>query len=304
MLQMAAEADETGEAATTKEPDSTGLTAIVLSAGETPLRRKKMAFLGTSLTDAEERARQRVALALDFPSVEDAIHTAEDLGDRVGMFEVGTELHIASERKGGGIVRRLRSFSPDGAANVLLDLKLLDTPQTVRKASFQSAVPGVSAFNIHVSGGEAMAQAALEGAQQGAGVYRIPRPKVIGITVLTSLDDADLEKDGHGMKYVELVHHRTNLAKRWGLDGVVCPAKLAGAMEAEHGSDLLYVGLGIKWEEPGGVLHGEGHKQLYTADRAAAESTTGIFVIGSAITKAPDPRDRAYQILKLMAPHC
>jgi orotidine-5'-phosphate decarboxylase len=263
-----------------------------------------MAVTGIPLTEAEERARRRVALALDFPTVEDAIRAAEDLGDRVGMFEVGIELHIASERKGGGIIRRLHSYSPGGAANVLLDLKLLDTPQTVRKASFQSAIPGVSAFNIHVSGGEAMAHAALEGAEQGAGVYRIPRPKVIGITVLTSLDDSDLQQDGHGMKYEELVHHRTVLAKKWGLDGVVCPAKLAGAMEAEHGSDLLYVGLGIKWEEPGGMLHGEGHKQLYTADRAAAESTTGILVVGSAITKAPDPRNRAYQILQLMAPFC
>ena len=263
-----------------------------------------MALIGYSLTAAEERARQRVVLALDFPTIEQAIHTAEDLGDRVGMFEVGTELHIASERKGGGIVRRLHSYSPDGAANVLLDLKLQDTPQTVRKASFQLAVPGVSAFNIHVEGGEAMAHAALEGAEQGAGVYRIPRPKVIGITVLTSLDDEDLEQDGHGMKYEELVYHRTALAKEWGLDGVVCPARLAGVMEAEHGSDLLYVGLGIKWEESGAVLHGEGHKQLYTVDRAAADSRTGIFVIGSAITKATDPRARAYQILQLMAPHC
>jgi orotidine-5'-phosphate decarboxylase len=263
-----------------------------------------MALIGYPLTETEERARQRVALALDFPTIEQAIHTAENLGDRVGMFEVGTELHIASERKGGGIVRRLHSYSPDGSANVLLDLKLHDTPQTVRKASYQLAVPGVSAFNIHVEGGEAMAHAALEGAQQGVGVYRIPRPKVIGITVLTSLDDEDLEQDGHGMKYKELVYHRTALAKKWGLDGVVCPAKLAGEMEAEHGSDLLYIGLGIKWEEPGAVLHGEGHKQLYTVDRAAAESTNGIFVIGSAITKAPDPRARAYQILQLMAPHC
>jgi orotidine-5'-phosphate decarboxylase len=263
-----------------------------------------MALIGYPLTEAEERARRRVVLALDFPTIEEAVHTAEDLGDRVGMFEVGTELLIASERKGGGIVRQLHLYSPDKSANVLLDLKLNDTPQTVRKASFQSAVPGVSVFNIHVDGGEAMADAALEGAEQGAGVYRIPRPKVIGITVLTSLDDDDLEKDGHSLKYEELVHHRTALAKEWGLDGVVCPAKLVGAMEAEHGSDLLYVGLGIKWEEPGGVLHGEGHKQLYTADRAAAESTTGIFVIGSAITRAPDPRDRAYRILQMMAPHC
>ena len=112
---------------------------------------------------------------------------------------------------------------------------------TVYNYGKAAAVSGVYVFNIHVAGGEAMCREAVRGAYEAgtsAEMRREPMPKVIGVTVLTSLDDDDLAVQGLGTKYDDLVRRRTELAKEWGLAGVVCPASKAGGLEKEFGSDL------------------------------------------------------------------
>ncbi|MBA7648367.1 Orotidine 5'-phosphate decarboxylase [subsurface metagenome] len=242
------------------------------------------------LTEKEQKARKRVCLALDVPTVDEALSLAGELSDYVRMYKIGKELHTAACNEGVPIVKEIK-----GAA--FLDLKFHDTPNTVYGAAKASAVPGVSFFNIHVAGGEEMCKKAIEGAYEGAQAKGLERPGVIGVTVLTSLDDDDLKTQNLGIGYDDLVMRRTELAKRWGLDGIVCPAKKAGELEKEFGSDFMYVTPGIKWA---GVQR-EGQKQLYTPDKAVQDCSNSILVIGGAITKAEDKKATAYEILQAMA---
>jgi len=256
-----------------------------------------MAFLRLrdkmKLTEKEQQARERVCLALDVPTVQDALSMAEELAHYVGTFKVGKQLHTSAGNEGINIIKEVRKRG----GNTFLDLKLHDTPNTVYQASKASAVPGVYVFNIHVAGGETMCKKAVEGAYEGAQVRHIDRPKVIGVTVLTSLDNWDLKVQGLRERYDDLVRRRTELAKEWGLDGVVCPASEAGGLEKEFGSDFTYVTPGIKWAGK----QGAGQKQLYTPDKAVRDCSSSILVIGSAITKAEDKKGTAYEILQAMA---
>ena len=245
------------------------------------------------LTEKEQKARKRVCLALDVPTVDEALSLTGELSDYVRMYKIGKELHTAACNEGIPIIKKIS----DRKGAVFLDLKLHDTPNTVYGAAKASAVPGVSFFNIHVAGGKEMCKKAIEGAYEGAQANRIERPKVIGVTVLTSLNDDDLKIQDLGIGYDDLVMKRTELAKRWGLDGIVCPAKKAGGLEKEFGSDFMYVTPGIKWA---GVQR-EGQKQLYTPDKAVQDCSNSILVIGGAITKAEDKKATAYEILKAMA---
>ncbi len=185
------------------------------------------------LTEREQRARERVYLALDGISyVNDAVDLAKELVHYVGAVKVGKELHTLAGNHGRNIVEELKK----NGMNSFLDLKFHDTPNTVYRASLESAVPGVNMFNLHIAGGEKMCKRAVDGAYDGAEKRRMEeRPKVIGVTVLTSLDDNDLITQGLGTGYDDLVRRRTELAREWGLDGVVCPANKAGRLEREFG---------------------------------------------------------------------
>lgn len=251
------------------------------------------------LTRKEKLARKRVCLALDFPIIHEALTLSSELSDLVGMFKIGKQLHTIACNKGVSIVSRIYATDYNERGNVFLDLKYHDTPNTVYEASKAAAVDRVYMFNIHIAGGEKMCKKAFEGSFEGAIEREIDRPKVIGVTELTSLNDDDLEVQGLGIKYNDLVRRRTELAIKWGLDGIVCPANKAGELEKEFGSDLLYVTPGIEWAGK----RGEGQKQLYTPGMAVRECNNSILVVGSAITKADDRRKAAYEILQDMAEH-
>lgn len=245
------------------------------------------------LTEKEQEAKKRVCLALDVPTVKKALSLVAELSDYVGIFKVGKQLHIAAGNEGVNIIKKIRNKR----GSTFLDLKLHDTPNTVYEASKACSVPGVYMFNIHIAGGEEMCKKAIEGTYEGAQANKIEKPKVIGVTLLTSLDDKDLDAQKLGISYDDLIRKRTELAKEWGLDGIVCPANKAGMLEKEFGSDLIYITPGIKWA---GVQR-EGQKQLYTPDLAVKDCSRSILVIGGAITEANDRRKTAYEILQVMA---
>ncbi|HLC76608.1 MAG TPA: orotidine-5'-phosphate decarboxylase [archaeon] len=253
------------------------------------------------LTQKEETARQRICLAVDTPTVADGLSLAMELAGNVGSFKIGKELHTAACNAGVPIVARIYENSPYKEPNVFLDLKFHDTPQTVYGAAVAATVPGVRMFNVHVAGGEKMCRKAVEGAYRAGTSAEMKGkvPYVIGVTVLTSLNDEDLAAQHLGIKYDDLVRRRTELAREWGLAGIVCPANKAGALEKEFGSDFLYVTPGIEW----GGNAGEGQKQLYTPDRAIQDCHNSVLVVGSAITKAANRRATAYEILRAMAPY-
>ena len=245
------------------------------------------------LTKKEHLARKRVCFALDVPTVREALDLAGELAGYVGTFKVGKQLHTAAGNEGINIVGEIRHRGGE----VFLDLKLHDTPNTVYEASRACTVPGVSIFNVHVAGGEAMCRKAVEGAGDAAALQKIVPPKVIGVTVLTSLSDEDLTVQGLDIGYDDLVLKRTELAVEWGLDGIVCPANKAGELEKRFGSDLLYVTPGIAWAGK----HGAGQKQLYTPDLAVKDCHNSILVLGSAITKSDNKKSTALEILRVMA---
>lgn len=245
------------------------------------------------LSQKEQEARKRICLALDVPTVQDALNLVDELSDYVGTFKVGKQLHTSAGNESVNIIKEIC----DRGGNTFLDLKLHDTPNTVYQASKASAVDGVYVFNIHVAGGEAMCRKAVEGAKEMAQTNGIKRPKVIGVTVLTSLSDEDLAVQNLGIGYDDLVLKRTQLAKEWDMDGVVCPASKAGELEKQFGSDFMYVTPGIQWGGKAGV----GQKQLYTPDMAVKDCSNSILVIGSAITKAENKKTAAHEILQAMA---
>ncbi|MCD6153513.1 MAG: orotidine-5'-phosphate decarboxylase [Syntrophobacterales bacterium] len=247
----------------------------------------------TELTVKEQLARKRVCLALDVPTVQDALGLVTELSDYVGTFKVGKQLHTAAGNESVNIIEEIHGRGGE----IFLDLKLHDTPNTVYEAGRVCAVKGVYIFNVHVAGGEAMCRKAIEGAYAGARASGIGKPKVIGVTVLTSLNDEDLVVQNLGIGYDDLVMRRTELAVEWGLDGIVCPANKAGELEKRFGSDFLYVTPGIAWAGK----HGTGQKQLYTPDMAVRDCRNSILVLGSAITKAEDRRKTACEILQAMA---
>lgn len=238
-----------------------------------------------------DRAKERLCFALDVPAVQDALDFGKELGDLVGYFKVGKELFIASANQGIPIVREL--YADWGRPNVFLDLKLHDTPATVYAASRQCTQEGVYMFNIHIAGMENMCRKALEASYEGSAKNGIRRPQVIGVTELTSLNDDDLRIQGISHSYDSLVRRRTELAREWGLDGIVCPARSAGSLEKEFGSDFLYVTPGIEWQG----LAGDGQKQLYGPEQACRDCSNSVLVVGSAIRKSPEPRKTAYDIL-------
>lgn len=246
------------------------------------------------LTSKEQQARKRVCLALDVPTTDEALALARELSNYVGSNKIGKQLHTAAGREGVDIVGEI--YKMGGSS--FLDLKYHDTPNTVYEAA-KAVGEGVSYFNVHIAGAEKMCKKAIEGANEGALERNIERPKVIGVTVLTSLDDLDLRTQNMGISYDDLVRRRTELAREWDLDGIVCPAKKAGALEKEFGFDFMYVTPGIKWA---GVQR-EGQKQLYTPDLAVQDCASSILVVGGAITKAKDRPKAAYEILQAMAKH-
>ncbi|HJZ19243.1 MAG TPA: orotidine 5'-phosphate decarboxylase / HUMPS family protein [Candidatus Nanoarchaeia archaeon] len=247
------------------------------------------------LTEKELEAKKRFCYSLE-GSIDENRIAVPLLNDYVEIYKLGLESCVFSLNRG---IAMMREFFDRGAKKFFIDLKFRDTPQTVYRASKRCAVPGVYMFDLYVDGGEEMCKRAIDGAREGAEDYKIEKPKIIGVTELTSLSDGDLRKQGLNVRYDDLIRRRTELALELGLDGVVCPASKAGNLEKEFGfnPNFLYVTPGIKWKGKNGI----GQKQLYTPNRAIRECKNSILVVGSAITEAEDKQKTAYEILRAMA---
>ncbi len=248
-----------------------------------------------NLTSTEKEARKRVCLAIDVPNAKEAMDLMDELYGLIGMTKIGKELHTNVGNEGQDIIGLARTYE----IGSFLDLKFHDTPNTVYGAAKAAAAPGVSIFNVHIAGGEMMCKKAMEGAVDGARYSGIEKPKVIGVTVLTSLDDDDCEAVGLVGPVSDLVLRRAEKAAEWGLDGIVCAAKDVAGIKNSLPEDFLYVTPGIKAPISGIVR--EGQKRVYTPGRAVQDCNNSILVVGGAITKAEDMRQAAYEVLQDMA---
>jgi orotidine-5'-phosphate decarboxylase len=216
---------------------------------------------------------RRVIVPLDFPDAEAALALAARLDPGLCRVKVGKELFTAA---GPDIVRRLH----DKGFQVFLDLKFHDIPNTVAGACRAAARLGVWMMNVHASGGEAMMKAAREAI---AGSAR--PPLLIGVTVLTSLDDAALERIGFRGKAHAVVQRLAALTRDCGLDGVVCSAQEAPALRK------LAAGQSFALVTPGIRLAGAAadDQSRVVTPQEAVRLGADYLVIGRPITASPDP---------------
>jgi orotidine-5'-phosphate decarboxylase len=214
-------------------------------------------------------------VALDVPSAAAALEMAERLRGQVGWFKVGLEL-FSSE--GPSLVRELV-----GKGNrVFLDLKLHDIPNTVRGAAREAARLGVAMFTVHAAGGRGMMTAAAEGARDGAGEG--PPPLVLGVTVLTSLTNADLTEIGLNESSLATATRLARLAQASGLGGVVASPHEAAFIRQSLGAGFAIVTPGIR---PAAAAR---HDQARSATpQAAIRAGADFLVVGRPITQASDP---------------
>lgn len=214
----------------------------------------------------------KIIVALDYPEGDRALALAKRLDPALCRLKVGKELFTAA---GPELVESL----VDTGFGVFLDLKFHDIPNTVASAVKAAARLGVWMVNVHASGGGKMMAAAREALEGAAN-----RPKLIAVTVLTSMSRGDLAEIGLDVEPRQQVRRLAKLAQDAGLDGVVCSAQEAAMLKGELGRDFLLVTPGIR---PADASTDDQSRIMTPAAAIAAGSD--YLVIGRPITKAADP---------------
>ena len=224
---------------------------------------------------------RRVIVALDFPDAGAALAAAGRLDPALCRVKVGKELFVSA---GPAIVGQLH----ERGFEVFLDLKFHDIPNTVAGACRAAARLGVWMLNVHASGGSAMMRAAREA------VAAFPRPPLlIGVTVLTSLSDAELGEVGFAGSAADNVARLARLAASSGLDGVVCSAEEAAMLREALGAGFVTVTPGIRLA--GGD---KGDQSRVVTPEDAVRLGAHYLVIGRPVTQAADPAATLQSIVR------
>lgn len=224
------------------------------------------------------RANERLILALDVATVDEAERLLGRVGDDVSVVKVGLELFTLA---GPRFVHRLR----EGGKHVFLDLKFLDIGETVCRAARQAADMGVAFLTIHAD------RKALEGAVKARGERRSGM-KILAVTVLTSTGTKDLQEAGIQMAIPDLVVARARLASELGCDGVVASGEEPQLIRQQVGRNLVIVTPGIRAEKGSR----DDHARVSTPASAIAAGSDYL-VVGRPIRDAPDPRAAAQAII-------
>lgn len=215
----------------------------------------------------------RIIVALDYPSAEEAVRFVEQVQPAECRLKVGVELFTAA---GPSFVKRLVKLGFD----VFLDLKFHDIPSTVARACRAAADLGVWMLNVHTLGGAHMLTAACEAIGSSES-----RPKLIGVTLLTSYSQRDVEQVGLPGSIDETVGSLAQLAHDAGLDGVVCSPRETAGLRRRFGEKFILVTPGVRPADT------DADDQVRTSTpREALDRGANYLVIGRPITRAPDPR--------------
>jgi orotidine-5'-phosphate decarboxylase len=226
-------------------------------------------------------AHERLIVALDVPSTDAARALIDKLGSSVGVYKIGLELLFS-----GGF-QLARDLAGQGA-RVFVDAKLLDIETTVERATAAIARTGAQFLTVHATDRKTLAAAV-----RGRGESPL---KLLGVTVLTNLDNADLVQQGIDHSPRELALHRAMLAKEAGFDGVIASGREAAAIRDSAGSDFLIVTPGIR---PQGSAKQDQARAVSPGEAIAAGAN--YLVVGRPITEAADPRAAAEAIVKEIA---
>lgn len=214
----------------------------------------------------------RLVVALDAPNRQTALEMARPLQGVVPWVKVGLELFTA---EGPDLVGRLKKFG----FQVFLDLKFFDIPNTVRGAVRSAGHAGADMCNIHVLGGERMAEAALAGRDESA-----PEMLLFGVTLLTSMTETDLPLDSGGAQASEIALRLAVSAKAYYLDGVVCSGLEVEGIKAATSDGLLCLTPGIR---PDGAERADQRRVVTPAQ--AVQSGSDFLVVGRPITGSEHP---------------
>jgi len=219
----------------------------------------------------------RIFVALDFANPMAALGLADRLDPKQCGLKVGKELFVIG---GPEPVR----WMVDRGFKVFLDLKFHDIPNTVASACAAATRLGVFVVDVHASGGRAMMQAARTAVDATSAATGRAAPLLIGVTVLTSLADADLREVGHAGTAAEEVLRLARLTRECGLDGVVCSAHEAATLRSACGPDFKLVTPGIRLAD----AVKDDQARIVTPE-AAVRAGADYLVIGRPITQAKDP---------------
>ena len=238
---------------------------------------------GTTLHD------DRLIVALDVHTMADVQQLVTTLGDTVSYYKVGMELFYSV---GPDVVRYLKQQGK----HVFLDLKLHDIPNTVAGGLTSLMGLGADIVNVHASGGYTMMKTAAARLHAAAAEQGVPCPKIIAITVLTSMNDDDWGKLGETEPIAARVTRLAQLTKAAGLDGVVASPREAASIRAACGEDFLIVTPGVR---PAGASIDD-QSRIATPAQALKNGATHL-VVGRPIRAAENPREAAISIIKEMA---
>lgn len=232
------------------------------------------------MQETAETARQRILVALDVPTLAEALALVEALRGRVGGFKVGLELCTSA-----GVPQVVQAIAQAGG-RVFLDLKLKDIPHTVA-ATVASIVgtlgPHVQMLTLHCDGSSAMLVAAATAVRDAAARHSLAQPPLlVGVTALTSLDAASLKQLGIAESFDAYVLRMTNLAHTAGLGGVVASPHEVARIKQRYGDSLLTITPGIR-----PVWAAAGDQRRVCTPAEAVEKGADYLVIGRPVTAAP-----------------
>ena len=229
-------------------------------------------------------ARDRIIFALDVDSLASAKAWADRLKGHVGYFKIGLELFTA---EGPEVVRYVKSQG----IKCFLDLKLHDIPYTVSGAVKSGVRLGVDIMTVHLLGGKAMITAASRTAKKEAALLGITPPKIVGVTVLTSLSQDDLIEVGIEKSLKDEVVLLAKIASECSLDVIVCSPVDIESVRPHLPKDFLVITPGIR---PVGAAKGD--QERIATPRGAIAAGADLLVIGRPIKDAKDPIDAARKI--------
>lgn len=230
--------------------------------------------------------KREVIIALDYPNAAQALGFLAQFREERPFVKVGMELYYA---EGPDLVRQLK----EQGHPVFLDLKLHDIPNTVASATRALRGLGVDLLNLHAGGGLVMMRAAVDALRDTAG----PVPKLLAVTILTSLNDQMLQQElriAHSLR--DTVLHYASLAREAGLDGVVCSPHEAPAVHERLGVNFLTVTPGVRF-----ATDEAGDQQRVTTPEMARELGSDYIVVGRPITRATDPKEAYRRCLREFA---
>lgn len=230
-------------------------------------------------------AKDRLIFALDVDEYDQAQQWVEQLKDNVGVFKIGKQLFT---RCGPDVVKMVIAQGAD----VFLDLKYHDIPNTVAKAAVEACRLGVRMFNVHALGGGEMMRTAVAEVNAYCRTTGLPRPQLLAVTILTSSDQETLKEIGIERPVDEMVVRLARLAQQSGLDGVVASPREAALIHAACGEGFAIVTPGVR---PAFAAQDD-QKRIMTPAAAIAAGATSL-VIGRPISAASDPLAAAGMIL-------